>query len=100
MTLQAQRIQELCERLSLTGLATDYEALAQTAAQQENSYSDYLEHCLKAEQHARQQRTRCMLLKMAGLPDIKQLDTYDFKFAVGAPKKQIQALASLSFIQR
>ena len=37
---------------------------------------------------------------MAGFPAIKHLDDYDFKFAVGAPKKQIEALASLSFIQR
>ena len=41
-----------------------------------------------------------MLLKMAGFPAVKQLDEYDFKFAVGAPKKQIDALASLSFVQR
>ena len=37
---------------------------------------------------------------MAGFPVIKQLDEYDFKFAVGAPKKQIESLVSLSFIQR
>jgi DNA replication protein DnaC len=37
---------------------------------------------------------------MAGFPAIKHLDDDDFKFAVGAPKKQIEALTSLSFIQR
>lgn len=37
---------------------------------------------------------------MAGFPAIKQLEDYDYKFAVGAPKKQIEALASLSFIKR
>jgi len=100
MNLQAQRIEELCETLKLPGLAADYSALAQQAAENESSYSDYLEQCLKAEYRSRQQRTRNVLLKMAGFPAIKQLGDYDFTFAVGAPKKQIEELASLSFIQR
>lgn len=54
MNLQAQRTDELCETLGLPGLATDYDGLAQSAAKNESSYSDYLEQCLKAEQHSRQ----------------------------------------------
>lgn len=100
MNLQAQRIEELCAVLSLPGIAADYPALAQQAAEKESSFSDYLEQCLKAEQQSRQQRTRSVLLKMAGFPAVKQLEDYDFKFAVGAPRKQIEALTSLSFIQR
>ena len=100
MNVQAQRIAELCNSLSLPGLATDYDALAQSAAEKECSYSDFLEQCLKTEHRSRQQRTRSVLLKMAGFPSVKQLEDYDYKFAVGAPKKQIQALASLSFIER
>ena len=68
-------------------------ALAQTATDAESSYIDYLEQCLKAEQQSRQQRTRSVLLKMAAFPAVKQLHAYDFNFAVGAPKKQIEALA-------
>ena len=98
MNLQAQRLQVLCEGLNLPGLEVEYEALAQTATDADSSYTDYLEQCLKAEQQSRQQRTRSVLLKMAGFPAVKQLHAYDFKFAVGAPKKQIEALASLSFI--
>ena len=100
MNLQAQRIEELCMALNLPGIAADYPALAQQAAEKEGSFSDYLEQCLKAEQQSRQQRTRSVLLKMAGFPSVKQLEDYDFKFAVGAPRKQIEALASLSFVQR
>ena len=40
------------------------------------------------------------MVKMAGFPAIKLLDDYDFRFAVGAPKKQIRELASLAFIER
>lgn len=74
--------------------------MAQKAAKEEWSYCDYIEQSLKAEQSSRQQRTRSILLKMAGFPAIKQMDEYDFKFVVGAPKKQIEALTSLNFIQR
>ncbi len=100
MNLQIERMQTLCEGLGLPGLNIEYEALAQAASSEETSYTDYLEQCLQAEQQSRQLRTRTVLLKMAGFPATKQLGDYDFKFAVGAPKKQIEALASLSFIQR
>ncbi len=100
MNLQTERLQSLCEGLGLPGLNIEYEALAQAAANQETSYTDYLEQCLQAEQQSRQQRTRSVLLRMAGFPAIKQLSDYDYQFAVGAPKKQIEALASLSFIPR
>ena len=100
MSLQTERIESLCDILGLSGLMADYAALAQQATEAETSYSDYLEQCLRSEQLARQQRTRSVLLKMAGFPSTKQLEDADFKFAVGAPKKQIEALASLSFVQR
>jgi hypothetical protein len=37
---------------------------------------------------------------MAGFPAIKTLDDYDYSFAVGAPQKQINELATLRFIER
>lgn len=37
---------------------------------------------------------------MAGFPVIKTFDDFDFKFATGVPKKQIQEFLSLSFIER
>lgn len=100
MNLQAERMDTLCATLKLSGLAAEYDALAQWASERECSYRDYLEQCLKSEQQYRQQRTRSVLLKMAGFPAIKRLEAYDFTFAVGAPRKQIESLASLSFIAR
>ena len=100
MNLQTNRIDELCNTLSLAAIAANYEALAQNATAQDKSYSDFLEECLKAEQLSRLQRTRSMLIKIAGFPVIKQIEEFDFNFAVGAPRKQIDALTSLSFIQR
>ena len=100
MNLQLERVVALCEALNLGGMATQFTALADAAATGEHSYTDYLEQCLRAEQAARFSRSRSVMVKMAGFPAIKLLDDYDFRFAVGAPKKQIRELASLAFIER
>jgi DNA replication protein DnaC len=41
-----------------------------------------------------------MLTKFAGFPAIKVFDDYDFKFAAGAPKKTVQTLQSMAFVER
>ena len=43
---------------------------------------------------------REMLTRTAGFPAQKTLECYDFAFATGAPRTQIQELASLSFVER
>jgi DNA replication protein DnaC len=74
--------------------------LAQQAADREESFADFLEKLLVAEANARAERTRQTLLKMATLPAVKTLEQYDFLFASGAPRAQLQELAALSFIER
>ncbi len=97
---QVQRIEELCERLNLPGISQNHDTLAQQAAQEKWTYTDYLEACLVAERDLRSARTRQMLVRMAGFPAIKTLDDYDFDFAVGAPKAAIEQLATLAFVHR
>ena len=41
-----------------------------------------------------------MFARTAGFPAVKTLDGYDFGFATGAPRQQIQELASLAFVER
>ena len=41
-----------------------------------------------------------MLTRFAGFPAIKLIDDYDFRFAAGAPKKTVQTLQSMAFIER
>jgi DNA replication protein DnaC len=41
-----------------------------------------------------------MLTRTAGFPAQKTLESYDFAFATGAPRVQIQELASLSLVER
>ena len=100
MNIQDERIQGACERLTLKAVADQYAALAQGAVQADHSFSDYLEQCLKAELDARRLRSQAMLVRIAGFPAIKLLDDFDFRFAKGAPKKAIQELASLAFVER
>jgi DNA replication protein DnaC len=100
MNLQYERIQALCQDLKLDRISADWSPLAQQAAQQEVSYADFLEQLLRAEQEARRERSRQTLLKMASLPAVKTLEQYDFAFASGAPRTQLQELAALTFIER
>ena len=41
-----------------------------------------------------------MITRMAGFPALKTLEGYDFAFATGAPRSQIQELAALGFVER
>lgn len=41
-----------------------------------------------------------MFSQMAGFPAYKALNSFDFKFATGVPKQQIQELSTLTFIER
>lgn len=100
MNLQQQRIRALCDDLKLPALSSEWSALAQRAADTQASFADFLTAALESEQAARTERTRQMLLKLATLPAVKTVEAYDFNFASGAPKAQIQELASLSFVER
>jgi DNA replication protein DnaC len=100
MNVQNERIRAACDALSLSAMADHYPALAQDAAHSDASYVDFLEQCLKAEQEERKNRSRAMLAKFAGFPAIKLFDDYDFKFAAGAPRKTVQTLQSMAFVQR
>lgn len=100
MNLQHARIAELCETLKLERLGADWPHLAQQAAKGEVSYAEFLEKLLVAEVEARAERSRQTLLKLATFPAVKTLEQYDFAFATGAPRSQLQELATLSFIER
>ena len=97
--LQADRIAGLCEALQLGWVAAEYDAIAQTAAAESMTFSDFLEHVLKVEVEGRHERAKQTLLKLATLPGIKTLEDYDYTFA-GAPKAQIQELSTLAFVER
>lgn len=100
MNLQIERIQQVCEQLKLPSIGLEWPALADQAIRAESTLADFLETVLRVELEARAQRTRDTLLKFAGLPALKHFEDYDFKFATGAPRKQLQALLGLAFVER
>ena len=100
MSVQHERLIELCNELRLGGIAAQYPALVQNAAEKRTSFTDFLEELLVAERESRRARAREMFARVAGFPAIKTLDQYDFGFATGAPRKQIMELASLAFVER
>lgn len=100
MNLQMQRIQQACEVLKLHAIANEWSAIADREAGKGSSLAVFLDELLQAEMDARMIRTQGTLLKLAGLPGIKHFEEFDFRFATGAPRKQLQELTSLSFIER
>ena len=100
MSLQHDRIAEMCEQLKLVRLATDWPSLAQDAARDGASFADFLEKVLVSENHAREERKRIALTRLATMPVIKTLEQFDWNQAAGAPKAQVMELAHLAFIAR
>lgn len=100
MNIQHERIQQACSALKLDAIASEWSAIADKASASDRTLADFLELLLQTEIDVKAERTQATLLKFAGLPSIKRFEEYDFKFATGAPKKQLQELTGLSFIER
>ena len=100
MSLQSERLQLLMQKLGLDNLAQGDEALAEQAAQKELPYCDFLEQVLECESHARQERNIRVRTQLAGFPDVKRLEQFDFKFPTSIDEKKVRELANLRFLER
>jgi len=100
VSLQHERIAELCEQLKFARLHTEWPALAQDAARAEASFADFLEKVLACELAGRNERRCTVLLKLATMPALKTLEQFDWSHAGGAPKAQIIELGHLAFVER
>lgn len=100
MNLQLERLSALSTSLKLSGIEPNVVALAQQAAKEEWDYITFLEQVLKSEEQSRHHRKQAMYTRMAGFASLKTLDDFDFNFASGVPKKQVQQLSTLAFIER
>jgi DNA replication protein DnaC len=54
------------------------------------TFGDFLEQLLQLETSSRNERRRQTLLRLSGLPAVKTLEQFDFKFASGARRAQLQ----------
>jgi DNA replication protein DnaC len=100
MNLQYERMIQLCDALSLPSVVQGYGAAAQKAAHQEMPYSDFLEGLLKEKMAGRLARKQSMMTRIAGFPSVKTLDDFNYAFAKGVKRSQIEELAGLGFIER
>jgi DNA replication protein DnaC len=90
-------ISKNCEALKLNGILSGYQAIADECIKTKASYSEYLDQVLAYEIQQRDCRAREIMLKLASLPILKQLDTFDFNSS-NVNQMQINELATLSFI--
>ena len=66
-----------CQQLRLTRVAQTLPTLLEQAAQQEVSYSAFLQTVLATEVAAKQEKHQTMRIQMARLPFQKSLDSFD-----------------------
>jgi len=95
--LAHEKIVEYCRDFKLSGILEHYAALAQEAAETQLSYTDYLVRLLEYEAQRRYERSRETILRMAGLPVIKTIDTFDFTSS-SVDKTFINEMLTLRFI--
>jgi DNA replication protein DnaC len=70
MSVQHERLIDLCNKLRLGGVAAQYSALAQNAAEKRTPFTDFLEELLVAERESRRARAREMFARVAGFPSV------------------------------
>lgn len=99
MNLQHDRIQQTCAALKLDRLAIEWGSIADRSVAGGTTLTDFLEQLLNVEIGAPTGRSRDTLLKFAGFSVRNLLEDYDFKFARGAPRKQLNELSGLAFIE-
>ena len=91
---------ELCRELKLSTIENEYHTISTTAAKENWQYTQFLHEMLKIEVENRMDRSKNILTKLAGFPAIKTLEQFDYSFSVGVNRKQIEELATLTFIKR
>jgi DNA replication protein DnaC len=99
MPRQSERLLSLMQRLRLLHLPACYEQLAETAAQKNQPYVDFLENLLEAESQAKFERNVRLKTLWANFPFQKRLDQFDFAFQPSIDERKVRELASLRFLE-
>ena len=100
MNLQHDRIAALCEQLKLDLVPAEWPGVAQATIDNGGTYADFLEAILQLQHAGLNERRRQTILRLSGLPVIKTLEQFDYAYASGVLRSQIQELAVLTFIER
>ena len=95
-----EQISHLCGAFKLNTISNLWSSVADQCVSENKSYGEFLLALLESEQRHQDERIRAMFGQMAGFPSHKSLNDFDFKFATGVPKQQVQALSALTFVER
>jgi DNA replication protein DnaC len=87
------------QQLEATTARDQLDSLAQRAAAEGWSYTQFLGRLLEPELAARRRRQVETTLKFAGLPWIKRLSDFDFAFQPAIERSRIETLATCAFIR-
>ncbi len=97
---QMQRIKQYADNLHLTMLRNQAERFIHQAQIDKPTYMDYTCDVLEQEVKQRQKTDMERRMKLARLPRNHDLELYDYKFASGINKQQLQELRKLLWLEQ
>ena len=98
--LVTDRVSQALLQLRLTTAAGALETHVQAAAQRDFSPLQFVDHLLADELAARQERSITVRTKLAHLPMLKSLDSFDFDVQPSLDRKVVKHLETLAFVDR
>ena len=98
--VELEHARDLLTRMGLDTAAQLLDAHLERSLHDQHTYVQFLAELLSSEQMERERRSRETRLKLAKLPHRKGLEDFDFSFQPSIDKRQIEELATLSFVGR
>jgi DNA replication protein DnaC len=92
------QIEQYLKTLSLHRINEIYLQEAENAAKTKLSYQDYLLRLLEAQVLTKMERSVNRKMQIAGFPDIKRLEEFDFSYQPQINEKLIRELSGLEFL--
>lgn len=94
------QLSQAFEVLGLAHMAAVYDHHAEEASRDSISYLEFLDKLLWAEIVAKRERATKTNLRLAKLPYVKDLGSFDFEFQPSANQRKINELKLLGFVER
>lgn len=92
-------IEQHLKVLSLHRISETYKEEAEKAAKAKIGYQDYLQRLLEIEVISKVERSINRKMQIAGFPQVKRLEEFDFTFQPKINEKLIRELCSLNFME-
>jgi DNA replication protein DnaC len=92
-------IEQHLKVLSLHRISETYKEEAEKAAKAKLGYQDYLQRLLEIEVISKIERSINRKMQIAGFPQVKRLEEFDFTFQPKINEKLIRELCSLNFLE-